>query len=226
MGYERTTSMLSAAKVPQGDAKAQGAPLSMAHGEGWTDFMKRKAVIWLVEKVGKAILKLTDEGKSREQRRTTLEDYLSSRNITVEEIHEWLSSNHTTDSNYTFFLGYLNFSGSGTPLNINKAFDYFYKASSQDSPTAQYYLGICYEFGLGTTEDKSQAFKWYERSAKIGRSIIGKFALGIITKKVLELKRMDKVLLVGIMRRRIMVTRSFNITLVIFTGWETAGNLR
>ena len=68
--------------------------------------------------------------------------------------------------------------------------------------------------------------KWYKRIAKIGRSIIGKFVLGIVTKKVLELKRMDEVLLVGIMRRQIMVTRPCNIILVVFTGWKTVGSLR
>ena len=47
------------------DAKAQGLQsLGLGGGSGgagWDDFMKRKAVIWLAGRVGKPILKLTDE---------------------------------------------------------------------------------------------------------------------------------------------------------------------
>ena len=129
------------------------------------------------------------------------------------EIHEWLTSNHTTDSNYTFFQFFLNFLGTGTPLKFSKAFDYFYKASSQDSPTAQYYLGTCYEYGFSTTINGPLAFKWYERSVKIGRSIIGKFSLGNCYERGTGIEKDEQI---GIRMLQIMVTRLRNITLGIF----------
>ncbi len=43
---------------------------------------------------------------------------------------------------------------------------------------AQYFLGVCYEFGLGVTKDPKSAFDWYSKSAKQDQSTVGKFALG------------------------------------------------
>ncbi|RGB37266.1 kinase-like domain-containing protein [Rhizophagus diaphanus] len=99
----------------------------------------------------KLFIDIMNEGKTRDQRRSVLESYLLSHNVTFEEVHEWLNNNSTTDMvdpNYLFFLGYLNYSGMGTTLNPNAAFKYFEKASSPsyNHLFAQYYLGICYEY--------------------------------------------------------------------------------
>ncbi|RIA88002.1 kinase-like domain-containing protein [Glomus cerebriforme] len=154
--------------------------------------LDNKSLDILVSGLITLFLKMTDEGKSREQRRPILDDYLSSRNITMEEIYDWLNNNYMLDPSYIFFLGYLNFSGIGVTKNITKAFENFYEASSRNYPTAQYYLGICYEFGFGTTNDKSSAFKWYEQSAKIGQSTVGKFALGICYEKGIGIGKNDQ----------------------------------
>ncbi|GES80247.1 kinase-like domain-containing protein [Rhizophagus clarus] len=124
------------------------------------------------------IVKIINEGKSSDQHRSILDNFLSLYDVTIEEIYEWLNTNQTTDANHMFFMGYLYFSGIGTKMNANKAFDYFHKASLQYHPTAQYYLGTCYEHGSGTTINKPLAFKWYERSANYDQNIVGRFALG------------------------------------------------
>ena len=49
------------------------------------------------------------------------------------------------------FMGYLNYAGAGTTRNLNMAFYYFNEASS--CPYAQYYLGVCYDIGIGTKKD-------------------------------------------------------------------------
>ncbi|RIA88900.1 hypothetical protein C1645_725633, partial [Glomus cerebriforme] len=131
-------------------------------------------------------IKITNEGKPRDQRYSILDDYLSLYNIKFEKIYEWLNNNNNykKDPSYTFFLGYLNFSGIGTTLNIDKAFVYFYKASHENQHAiSQYYLGICYQFGFGIEINEKSAFKCYEKSAKLDNTIVGKFALGICYEK-------------------------------------------
>src|SRR5581483_3427288 len=102
-------------------------------------------------------IEITNEGKTYVQRLQVLDDFLSQYNVTFEKVYEKLD-NDAADPDYLFFIGYLNFSGNGTPLNSalnpNAAFNYFQEASSQyQHSTAQYYLGICYENGIGTKED-------------------------------------------------------------------------
>ncbi|GES80252.1 kinase-like domain-containing protein [Rhizophagus clarus] len=125
------------------------------------------------------IVKIINKGKSCDQHRQILDNFLSSlHGITIEKIYEWLNTNKTTDTNHMFFMGYLYFSGIGTKMNVKKAFDYFHQASLQCHTIAQYCLGICYEHGLGITINKSLAFKWYEKSASCDQNIVSKFALG------------------------------------------------
>ncbi|CAB5361469.1 unnamed protein product [Rhizophagus irregularis] len=132
----------------------------------------------------KLFIDITNEGKTRDQRRLVLNNCLLSHNITFKEVYEWLNNNPTTDLNYIynigynemvdpnhlFFLGYLNYSGIDTTLNPDDAFKYFKKASSPpyQHPAAQYYLGICYEYGIGTKENKSIAYYWYRQAAHNG----------------------------------------------------------
>ncbi|CAB5208993.1 unnamed protein product [Rhizophagus irregularis] len=43
---------------------------------------------------------ITNEGKTRDQRRPVLDNYLLKNNITFEEVYEWLNNNPATDLNY------------------------------------------------------------------------------------------------------------------------------
>src|ERR1043165_2464338 len=117
----------------------------------------------------KVFMRVTNEGKSRDQRRSVILNYLSSHDATMDEIYGWLTENYRAKPNFTFFLGYLKFSGIGTTLDADKGFSYFEQASSQGHPIAQYYLGICYEFGFGVAADKRSAFELYSKSAKLDR---------------------------------------------------------
>ena len=38
----------------------------------------------------------------------------------------------------------------------------------EDSPLAEYKLGLCYEYGEGVEKDMSEAVKWYRKSAEQG----------------------------------------------------------
>ena len=42
------------------------------------------------------------------------------------------------------------------------------KAAMQNHIRAQFYLGTCYDNGLGVKKDTKEAFKWYLEAAKKG----------------------------------------------------------
>ncbi|GBC32707.2 hypothetical protein RIR_jg12102.t1 [Rhizophagus irregularis DAOM 181602=DAOM 197198] len=52
-----------------------------------------------------------------------------------------------------------------TSEDKKKAFNLFIKASEQNHTLAQYYVGLCYEYGRGTVKDKKLAFEYYEKIA-------------------------------------------------------------
>src|SRR4051812_45553978 len=96
-------------------------------------------------------IKSKEKGKFYSLFRPILDDYLLNNNTTFEKVYEWLNNNYTKDLRFMFFIGYLNYAGVGTTRNFNMALCYFNKASSH--PIAQYYLGICHEFGIGVEKD-------------------------------------------------------------------------
>ncbi|CAI2175513.1 10360_t:CDS:2 [Funneliformis geosporum] len=135
------------------------------------------------------LIKAINEGKSREQLPSILQNYLSSHNFTIEKVYKWLYENNMNSLDYIFFMGYLNFSGFGTNLNFNEAFNYFLQASSGKHPISRYFLGICYEFGYGTTIDKRSAVSMYEECVKIGQYTVSKFALGVCYENGIGIKK-------------------------------------
>ena len=60
---------------------------------------------------------------------------------------------------------------------MNKAHNLFINTSERNHLLAQYYAGLCYQFGYGTTKNDHLAFKYYEKVAKedcaIGQLQIG-----------------------------------------------------
>lgn len=64
---------------------------------------------------------------------------------------------------------YLN--GFGVAKDARKAFAAFAKAAQNGDITAQYWLGFCYENGIGAQADLAQAKKWYTESAARGDAI-------------------------------------------------------
>ncbi|EXX76365.1 Rad53p [Rhizophagus irregularis DAOM 197198w] len=136
----------------------------------------------IVSDLVKLFVRITNEGKSCDQRNLILHDYLSSYNVTNETIYEWLSNNYETSLDNMFFMGYLNFSGFGTidnAINIDNAIKYFKSASLQEHPAAQYYLGICFENGFGVNKIESIALYWYKKAAD-NNFAIAQYSIGNI----------------------------------------------
>ncbi|PKC09872.1 HCP-like protein [Rhizophagus irregularis] len=136
----------------------------------------------IVSDLVKLFVRITNEGKSCDQRNLILHDYLSSYNVTNETIYEWLSNNYETSLDNMFFMGYLNFSGFGTidnAINIDNAIKNFKSASLQEHPAAQYYLGICFENGFGVNKIESIALYWYKKAAD-NNFAIAQYSIGNI----------------------------------------------
>ena len=65
------------------------------------------------------------------------------------------------------YIGLMYLNGNGTDKNPQQAFAAFKRASAKDI-TGQYWLGHCYENGIGTAQDMAQAVYWYQKSAQRG----------------------------------------------------------
>lgn len=63
--------------------------------------------------------------------------------------------------------------------NANEKVMWYKKAAEQGSKNAQYYLGECYEKGVGVEQSNEEAYKWYKKAAeqdsKDAQYALGKF---------------------------------------------------
>lgn len=71
------------------------------------------------------------------------------------------------NSNSIFMLGYCYFQGWGVPQSYKLAFDRWQEAAKLDNQAATYYLGLCYETGLGATVDNREADRLFRKAAML-----------------------------------------------------------
>lgn len=65
--------------------------------------------------------------------------------------------------------------------NYEQAVLWYQKAAEENHPVAQYYLGLCYENGLGVKQNHDQAVSWLQKAAekdiKSAQGLLGKYYL-------------------------------------------------
>ena len=67
----------------------------------------------------------------------------------------------------TFRLGrVVHYGGQGVEKSPELSHELYLRASRQDFPEAQYWLGYCYHYGFGTEKDLAKAVEWYRRAAQ------------------------------------------------------------
>ncbi|GET03235.1 kinase-like domain-containing protein [Rhizophagus clarus] len=88
----------------------------------------------------------------------------SDNDIKAQEIYNWLLKNQISP-NSIFLLGYFNFHGIVTSLNVEKAFNLFIDASEKNHTLAQFFVGKCYKYGYGTIKNEELTFKYHEKAA-------------------------------------------------------------
>ncbi|MGI9374310.1 MAG: tetratricopeptide repeat protein [Hyphomicrobiales bacterium] len=71
------------------------------------------------------------------------------------------------DVEATFRLGrVVHYGGQGVEKSPELSHELYLRASRQDFPQAQYWLGYCYHYGFGTEKDLGKAVEWYRRAAQ------------------------------------------------------------
>ncbi len=82
-----------------------------------------------------------------------------------------------------FKLGFYHATGNGgLQRDFTTAVEWFRKAAEQNQPGAQYNLAVCYEKGLGVTQDDATALGWHRRAAAQG-DVHAQKAVGVCYEK-------------------------------------------
>lgn len=68
----------------------------------------------------------------------------------------------------TCFVGEFYYKGEIVEKDVYKAFDMFSIAANNGNSQAQYNLGYCYKMGIGVLANKTEALKWFNKSAAQG----------------------------------------------------------
>jgi hypothetical protein len=141
----------------------------------------------LINVIVEIIFKELNEEKDQDIRNQLILDNLNSNKITLLEIYNWLLNNQN-ESNYIFLLGYFNYHEIGTDKNYEKAFSLFKNASEKNHILAQYYVGLCYEFGNGVVKNGKLAFDFFKKIADEEHAL-GQFKVGYFYYKGISVKK-------------------------------------
>ncbi|GBB88932.1 hypothetical protein RclHR1_15550002 [Rhizophagus clarus] len=115
----------------------------------------------IVDEIVKDILNKLDGEKQQ------ILNYLDKKNVTPQEIFNWLLNNQN-ESNNIVLLGNLYNLGIGTNINKSKMIELFQIATNLGNNIAQRDLGVCYQYGIGVEKDYNKAFELYKKSAEGG----------------------------------------------------------
>jgi TPR repeat protein len=129
-----------------------------------------KDIDTMVNKMVKLIFNNINKGKVNNN--TIFDNY----DISSKDIYDWLLYNQN-NSDSIFLLGYFNYYGIEISKNNNKAFNLFLNASKKNHTLAQYFVGLCYEFGNGTVKNVKLALEYYKKVAN-QNCVAGEFKIG------------------------------------------------
>src|ERR1043166_5523879 len=122
------------------------------------------------------ILKETNEGKEEKVIKKHVLNYINSHKITLQEIYNWLLNNQN-HLNSIYLLGYFNYHGIETNINMQNAFELYQKAAELGNDVAQFDLANMYIDGYGVNKNYNKAFeiskKLAEKEYSSGISLLG-----------------------------------------------------
>ncbi|GBC14265.2 kinase-like domain-containing protein [Rhizophagus irregularis DAOM 181602=DAOM 197198] len=119
----------------------------------------------LVDELVNLIYKKLNEGNDKEVIKQNVLFNISNHKLTSKEIYTWLLNNQN-NSNSIILLGYLNYYGIETDINVKKAYELFQKAADLDNNVAQLYLIYLYIIGQGVDKNYKFAFELSNKLAK------------------------------------------------------------
>jgi len=108
--------------------------------------------------------KKTNKGKEDDVTKSQVINYIKNYRINLHEIYNWLL-NHQNDSNSNWMLGFFNYHGIETNINMQKAFELIQKAAELENVVAQFDLAYMYMVGKGTNKNCKKAFELTKKLA-------------------------------------------------------------
>ena len=85
-----------------------------------------------------------------------------------EDISDLESEAETGSVQAQVLLGRMLYENGRYGVDKEKSFLWFLKAARREDRVAMYYLGLCYQFGIGAERDSKLAGKWIKKSADLG----------------------------------------------------------
>jgi TPR repeat protein len=127
----------------------------------------------IVDELVNFIFKELNEGKNGNPMKQDFLNYINSKMISSQEIHNWLLINHWKNSNSTYLFGYFYYNEIGTASNKTnklKAIFLYHKAARLENVVAQLVLTDMYILGKGVDKDYKRAFELSKKLAEGGHA--------------------------------------------------------
>src|ERR1044072_8967344 len=152
----------------------------------------------IIDELFNLISKETNEGKGEKVIKQHVLNYINSHKIILQEIYNWLLNNQN-NLNSIYLLGYFNYHGIGTNINMQNAFELSQKVAELGNNLAQFNLANMFIDGKGVNKNYNKAFELSKKLAEIkfsrGINLLGYCyfnGIGINTNKKMAFKLYQK----------------------------------
>src|ERR1051326_5675570 len=130
----------------------------------------------VIDELHNLISKETSEGKEERVIKQHVLNYINSHKIILQEIYNWLLNNQN-HLNSIYLLGYFNYHGIGTNINMQNAFELYQKVAELGNNVAQFNLANMFIDGKGVDKNYDKAFelsnKLAEKNFSNGINLLG-----------------------------------------------------
>src|ERR1043165_1000587 len=130
----------------------------------------------VIDELSNFILKEINEGKEEIVIKQHVLNYINSHKIILQEIYNWLLNNQN-HLNSIYLLGYFNYHGIGTNINMQNAFELYQKVAELGNNVAQFNLANMFIDGKGVDKNYNKAFeiskKLAEKEYSRGMNLLG-----------------------------------------------------
>src|ERR1043166_3238274 len=152
----------------------------------------------MIDELSHFILKKINEGKEEKVIKQHVLNYINSHKIILQEIYNWLLNNQN-HLNSIYLLGYFNYHGIGTNINMQNAFELYQKVAELGNNVAQFNLANMFIDGKGVDKNYDKAFelsnKLAEKNFSRGINLLGychEYGVGTSEKKNTAFKLYQK----------------------------------
>src|ERR1044072_9386368 len=121
----------------------------------------------VIDELLNLILREINEGKEERVIKKHVLSCINNHKIILQEIYNWFLNNQN-HLNSIYLLGYFNYHGIETNINLQNAFDLYQKAAELGNSIAQFDLANMYIHGKGIDKNYDKAFELSKKLAEKG----------------------------------------------------------